>query len=73
MFRSDAVVSCCAVLEEVAVSVLCVLFPFCCHGCGGLCEVEFCSEVVLVIGFVDVFDFFEELCEWFSGSVGVEE
>lgn len=73
MFGSDAVVAGCAVLEEVAVSVLCVLFPFCRHGCGGLCEVEFCSEVVLIIGFVDVFDFFEELCEWFSGSVGVEQ
>lgn len=73
VFGADAVVACCAVLEEVAVAVLCVLFPFCCHGGGGGGEVVFCGEVLFVVGFVDVFDFFEELCEWFSGSVGVEQ
>ena len=73
VFRAHFAIGGSPVLEVVAVTVLHKALPFGGHLCRGLHEVEFGTEIVLVVRFVYLPDIVQKLFECLSIAVLIEQ
>ena len=73
MFRAHFAIGGSPVLEVVAVTVLHKALPFGGHLCRGLHEVEFGTEIVLVVRFVYLPDIVQKAFERLSAAVLIEQ
>jgi hypothetical protein len=73
MCGAHACISGCSVLQVVPVAILFYIVPFDSRLCGSCGIVVFCSEIVLVVGLVNLCYVLFELTVWFEVSLFVRE